>query len=65
MKTPCIDICVIDAATGLCGGCGRTLAEIAAWSSYSDAEREAILAALPGRITATAATQAPARDSRP
>jgi len=65
VKTPCIDICVIDAATGLCGGCGRTLAEIAGWSSYSDAEREAILTALPGRIAGTEAAQASARDRLP
>jgi predicted Fe-S protein YdhL (DUF1289 family) len=43
MITPCVDICVIDAATGLCAGCGRTLAEIASWSSLTDAERHRIM----------------------
>ena len=46
MDSPCIKVCVIDPATRLCEGCGRTLAEIAGWSSYSDAERRRIMADL-------------------
>ena len=29
IESPCVSICVMDAATGWCIGCGRTLAEIA------------------------------------
>jgi predicted Fe-S protein YdhL (DUF1289 family) len=47
--SPCINVCAIDAATGLCSGCGRTLDEIARWASMSDVEREAIMRALPER----------------
>lgn len=47
--SPCINVCVIDAATGLCAGCGRTLAEIAAWSGLDDRERRKIMAELPER----------------
>jgi predicted Fe-S protein YdhL (DUF1289 family) len=47
--SPCINVCAIDAATGLCSGCGRTLDEIARWASMSDGERQAIMRALPER----------------
>ena len=32
VPSPCISVCRMDAATGLCEGCCRTLDEIAAWS---------------------------------
>jgi predicted Fe-S protein YdhL (DUF1289 family) len=41
--SPCISVCRLDPATRICIGCGRTIAEIAAWSSLSDAERAAIV----------------------
>ena len=37
VPSPCINVCRIDAASGLCVGCARTLDEIAAWSSLDDA----------------------------
>jgi hypothetical protein len=40
---------VVDGASSLCLGCYRTLSEIAGWSAMTDAERAAIMAALPGR----------------
>ncbi|WP_337269832.1 DUF1289 domain-containing protein [Oryzifoliimicrobium ureilyticus] len=43
MLTPCIQICSIQPETGLCIGCKRSLSEIAAWSSYSDLERQHIM----------------------
>ena len=51
ISSPCTKVCVIDSATGLCSGCGRTLGEIATWGSLSEAERLAIMAALPERMT--------------
>jgi predicted Fe-S protein YdhL (DUF1289 family) len=48
--SPCIRVCVVDAASGLCAGCGRTLAEIGAWLALSEAAREAVMAALPARL---------------
>ena len=51
IATPCIKVCVVDDESGLCLGCLRTLAEIAAWSGYSDAERAAIMDELPDRRT--------------
>jgi predicted Fe-S protein YdhL (DUF1289 family) len=51
--SPCVSVCRLDPATQLCVGCGRTIAEIAAWPSLSEAERRAIMARL-------AAAKAPA-----
>jgi len=50
LETPCINVCLLDDETGTCVGCGRTLAEIAAWATMSDAERRAIMASLPERM---------------
>ena len=47
--SPCVKICAIDPVSGLCGGCGRTLDEIARWMVISDSEREAIMLELPQR----------------
>lgn len=49
VKTPCVLVCAIDEASGLCLGCMRTLSEIAGWARLSDADRERIMAELPGR----------------
>jgi uncharacterized protein len=50
--TPCIKVCVVDAASGLCTGCGRTLAEIGGWLGFSDATRREVMAVLPARLAA-------------
>ena len=49
IATPCVKVCIVDGASGLCLGCWRTLSEIGGWSGFSDAERAAIMAELPGR----------------
>lgn len=49
IATPCVQVCVVDGASGLCLGCHRTLAEVAGWSRLADAERAAIMAELPAR----------------
>ena len=53
--TPCIKVCVIEAVSGLCAGCGRSLTEIGGWLGFSDAERRAVMAALPARLAGLAA----------
>jgi hypothetical protein len=50
MESPCILVCSIDDKTGYCFGCGRTRAEIGAWTSYSSDQRRAIMAVLPKRL---------------
>lgn len=49
IATPCVKVCAVDGATGVCLGCRRTLPEIAGWSRLSDEERATIMAALPHR----------------
>lgn len=49
LKSPCINVCVMDAGRGLCKGCYRTLDEIARWSAMSDSERAQVLAVLANR----------------
>lgn len=51
ISTPCIGICRLDDATGLCQGCGRSMAQIAAWPRLSEPERKALMAQLPGPRT--------------
>jgi hypothetical protein len=50
IESPCSKVCTLDAASGLCIGCGRTLEEIARWGSMNDAERRAIMRTLPRRL---------------
>ena len=52
-SSPCTKVCVLDARTGLCQGCGRTRDEIALWGSLSEPQRRAIMAGLPARLAAT------------
>ena len=49
MESPCVDVCEIDRATGLCLGCRRTIEEIAHWSAMTSTERRRIMAELPDR----------------
>lgn len=49
IKTPCIKVCVVDGESGLCLGCYRKLSEVAGWAKLPEAERDAIMAELPGR----------------
>lgn len=49
VPSPCNQVCRIDAATGLCLGCKRTLEEIADWAMLSNAEKRTVLRALEQR----------------
>lgn len=51
-SSPCTKVCVLDGATGLCTGCGRTRDEIAGWGTMREAERLAIMAGLGARLRA-------------
>jgi uncharacterized protein len=42
VPSPCINVCRMDAATGLCEGCLRTIDEIAGWSKLDDPAKRAI-----------------------
>lgn len=42
VPSPCVNICRMDAASGLCEGCQRTIDEIASWSALDDDARRAV-----------------------
>ena len=46
--SPCVGVCALD-ADGLCAGCGRSVAEIAAWSTMDDAARLRVMERLDAR----------------
>ena len=52
IASPCTKVCIIDPRSGLCRGCGRTLDEVARWTSFSDSERNRIMTELPQRRAA-------------
>jgi uncharacterized protein len=54
IETPCTKVCVVDPVSGLCRGCGRSLNEIASWTSLSAEERRRVMAELPSRLAAAA-----------
>ena len=49
IATPCVKVCIVDGASGLCLGCWRTLSEIGGWSGFTDEQRARIMAELPER----------------
>ncbi len=49
VPSPCISVCQIDDASGLCIGCRRSLDEIRDWPILTAEEKRALLARLPGR----------------
>lgn len=57
VPSPCIQVCRIDAHTGLCEGCARTLDEIAAWGGLDEAQRRAVLVRIAWRRRATPAAR--------
>jgi uncharacterized protein len=63
IPSPCIGVCRLDPATGLCAGCMRTTAEIEAWPGADSGERLAIVLRLRERRRAAGRTSL--ADSRP
>lgn len=57
VPSPCTNVCRIDAASGYCEGCMRTLTEIAAWSGLDDQAKRAVWALLPERREALQTTK--------
>lgn len=44
VPSPCINLCQMDPATGLCKGCLRTIDEIVAWGRADDDAKRAVWA---------------------
>ena len=56
IESPCVNICVLDAHRRLCRGCARTLEEIANWTTYTRAEKLAVLQRVAERKLTAGAT---------
>lgn len=54
VPSPCINVCRIDASSGWCEGCLRTIDEIAGWSAMSDDDKRVVWKALEQRRSALA-----------
>ena len=59
-SSPCTKLCILDAVTGLCEGCGRTRDEIAQWGSLSESQRRAVMTTLEARLRAAYPARVPA-----
>ena len=53
VKSPCINVCRMDANSGLCEGCLRTVDEIAGWAVATDDAKRLVLAAIAQRRAAS------------
>ncbi|MDQ6882441.1 MAG: DUF1289 domain-containing protein [Pseudomonadota bacterium] len=42
LPSPCVSVCRMDASSGLCEGCLRTIDEIATWGMLDDAGKRAV-----------------------
>lgn len=49
LPSPCISVCRIEIASGLCQGCLRTLDEITVWSRLDDEGKRAVWAQIEQR----------------
>ncbi|CAB3802459.1 DUF1289 domain-containing protein [Paraburkholderia fynbosensis] len=61
VPSPCINVCRMDASTGWCEGCLRTIDEIAGWSLFDDDAKRAVWEAIKGRHAQFMASQAKAQ----
>lgn len=65
VSTPCLRVCLLDAESGLCEGCGRTRDEIARWGSMTEADRLAIMRDLDRRMREAFAADLTRAETRP
>ena len=59
VASPCINVCRMDAGTGWCEGCLRTIDEIAAWGAMADDDKRAIWRLIDQRRLSWQAAAAP------
>ena len=53
IESPCVSICILDSNAKTCVGCGRTIDEIARWSTMTPADRSRVMSELPVRLAAS------------
>ncbi|WP_144110803.1 DUF1289 domain-containing protein [Paraburkholderia sp. BCC1886] len=61
VPSPCISVCRMDASSGWCEGCLRTIEEIAGWALFDDAAKRAVWDAIEVRHVEFMARQAKGR----
>lgn len=49
VDSPCVKLCVIHPAAGMCMGCFRTVEEISDWSAMDPKTRKSLMQELPNR----------------
>jgi predicted Fe-S protein YdhL (DUF1289 family) len=57
LPSPCVSVCRMAFATGLCQGCLRTLEEITAWSQMDDEGKRAVWGQIEQRARAASPEQ--------
>lgn len=60
VRSPCISVCRIDPADGLCVGCQRTIDEIADWGAMTPAQRVEVWRLIAERREAQSSIKPPA-----
>jgi hypothetical protein len=63
-ESPCVNVCLLHPTAGLCLGCYRTAAEIAAWPTMTPEARRALMAELPARAPLVRGTRRGGRAGR-
>jgi uncharacterized protein len=56
VPSPCTSVCQMDASSGLCQGCLRTLDEIGRWGSADDAFKRVVWTRIEARLAQCEAT---------
>jgi predicted Fe-S protein YdhL (DUF1289 family) len=57
VPSPCINVCRMDASTGWCEGCLRTIDEIVGWSLFDNDAKRAVCDAIEARHAEFVASQ--------
>ena len=61
VPSPCINVCRMDASTGWCEGCLRTIDEIVAWGTMADEGKRAVWRLIEQRRVSWQAVATPVR----
>jgi len=61
VPSPCTSVCKMNAGTGWCEGCFRTIDEIVAWGTMGDDDKRRVWALLPARREQASAPKEPTR----
>ncbi len=65
VPSPCISVCRVDADSGWCEGCLRTLGEISAWSGLDDAAKRGVWRTIEQRAALSLDAGRPAPNETP